>query len=122
MLFDSVTVENFKKLAYDKNYAWKMMLVANKMSDEAGEEAEKITSYRHSLTKALKPYSLNDFPVCFIDAKDYQVYGEITKQISLARKQNEDAIASSNTWMQELISIRQEFEAILKMISLANEN
>lgn len=71
MLFDSITVENFKKLAYEKNYAWKMMLVVNKMSDEAGEEAEKIANYRYSLAEALKPYSLDDFPVCFIDAKDY---------------------------------------------------
>jgi hypothetical protein len=71
MLFDSFTVENFKKLAYEKGYAWKMMLVVNKMSDEAGEEAEKIINYRHSLAEALKPYSLDDFPVCFIDAKDY---------------------------------------------------
>ncbi|MGL6343070.1 MAG: GTPase [Waterburya sp.] len=71
MLFDSLTVENFKKLAYEKSYAWKMMLVVNKMSDEAGEEAEKIANYRHSLAEALKPYSLDDFPVCFIDAKDY---------------------------------------------------
>lgn len=71
MLFDSITVENFKKLAYEKGYAWKMMLVVNKMSDEAGEEAEKIINYRHSLAEALKPYSLDDFPVCFIDAKDY---------------------------------------------------
>ena len=71
MLFDSITVENFKKLAYEKGYAWKMMLVVNKMSDEAGEEAEKIINYRHSLVEALKPYSLDDFPVCFIDAKDY---------------------------------------------------
>ncbi len=71
MLFDSVTVENFKKLAYEKGYGWKMMLVINKMSDEAGEEAEKIANYRHSLAKSLQPYSLDDFPVCFIDAKDY---------------------------------------------------
>ncbi|HEY9771097.1 MAG TPA: GTPase [Coleofasciculaceae cyanobacterium] len=71
MLFDSLTVENFKKLAYEKGYAWKMMLVVNKMSDEAGEEAEKIVNYRHSLAEAVKPYSLDDFPVCFIDAKDY---------------------------------------------------
>ncbi len=71
MLFDSVTVENFKKLAYEKGYAWKMMLVINKMSDEAGEEAEKIANYRHSLAKSLQPYSLDNFPVCFIDAKDY---------------------------------------------------
>jgi len=71
MLFDSITVENFKKLAYEKGYAWKMMLVVNKMSDEAGEEDQKIINYRYSLAEALKPYSLDDFPVCFIDAKDY---------------------------------------------------
>lgn len=71
MLFDSITVENFKKLAYEKGYAWKMMLVINKMSDEAGEDDQKVANYRHSLTAALKPHSLDDFPVCFIDAKDY---------------------------------------------------
>ncbi|MGD1911694.1 MAG: hypothetical protein ACFB2X_12765 [Rivularia sp. (in: cyanobacteria)] len=71
MLFDSVTVENFKKLAYEKGYRWKMMLVINKMSDEAGEEAQKITNYRKSLTEAIKPHNLDEFPVCFIDAKDY---------------------------------------------------
>lgn len=71
MLFDSVTAENFKKLAYEKGYRWKMMLVVNKMSDEAGEEAQKIANYRKSLAEALKPYSLDEFPVCFVDAKDY---------------------------------------------------
>lgn len=71
MLFDAVTVENFKKLAYDKGYRWKMMLVVNKMSDEAGEEEQKIVSYRKSLADALHPYSLDEFSLCFIDAKDY---------------------------------------------------
>lgn len=71
MLFDSFTVDNFKKLAYDKGYRWKMMLVINKMSDEAGEEETKIANYRQSLAEAIKPYTLDEFPVCFIDAKDY---------------------------------------------------
>lgn len=71
MLFDSVTAENFKKLAYEKGYRWKMMLLVNKMSDEAGEEEQKIANYRKSLAEALKPYSLDEFPLCFIDAKDY---------------------------------------------------
>lgn len=70
MLFDTLTVENFKKLAYDKGYRWKIMLVVNKMS-AAGEEEQKIASYRQSLSAALKPYALNEFPICFIDAKDY---------------------------------------------------
>jgi uncharacterized tellurite resistance protein B-like protein len=64
-------VENFKKLAYEKGYRWKMMLVINKMSDEAGEEAQKIANYRKSLAEAIKPHNLDEFPVCFIDAKDY---------------------------------------------------
>ncbi len=71
MLFDSLTAENFKKLAYEKGYRWKMMLVINKMSDEAGEEDQKIANYSKSLAEALKPYSLDEFPICFIDAKDY---------------------------------------------------
>lgn len=71
MLFDSFTVENFKKLAYDKGYRWKMMLVINKMSAAAGEDDLKIASYRHSLAEALNPYQINEFPICFIDAKDY---------------------------------------------------
>ncbi len=71
MLFDSVTAENFKKLAYEKGYRWKMMLVVNKMSDEAGEEEQKIANYRKSLAAAIEPYRLDEFPICFIDAKDY---------------------------------------------------
>lgn len=71
MLFDAVTVENFKKLAYNEGYRWKMMLVVNKMSDEAGEEEQKIANYRKSLADALHPYNLDEFPLCFIDAKDY---------------------------------------------------
>ncbi|MBA3920854.1 MAG: 50S ribosome-binding GTPase [Nostocaceae cyanobacterium] len=71
MLFNSITVENFKKLAYEKGYRWKILLLINKMSDEAGEEEQKIASYHQSLAEALKPYKLDEFPICFIDAKDY---------------------------------------------------
>ena len=71
MLFDTVTAKNFKYLAYEKGYRWKMMLVVNKMSDEAGEEEQKIANYRQSLATAIAPYSLDEFPLCFVDAKDY---------------------------------------------------
>jgi len=72
MLFDSVTVENFKKLAYDKGYRWKILLLVNKMSASAGEDIhQKISSYSHSLSEALKPYKLAEFQTCFIDAKDF---------------------------------------------------
>lgn len=71
MLFDSITAANFKKLAYENGYQWKMMLLVNKMSDEAGENSQKIANYTESLAAALKPHNLNDFPLSFIDAKDY---------------------------------------------------
>lgn len=72
MLFDDITVENFKTLAYDKQYRSKILLVINKLSAEATEdEAQLIANYRESLAAALAPHSLDDFAVCFIDAKDY---------------------------------------------------
>ncbi|MDB9452024.1 GTPase [Dolichospermum circinale] len=70
-LFDDITVENFKNLAYEQRYQWKILLVINKMSDEAGEETEKIANYRESLAHSLKPNNINEFPICFIDAKQY---------------------------------------------------
>jgi GTP-binding protein EngB required for normal cell division len=71
MLFDSITANNFKKLAYERGYRWKMMLLVNKMSDEAGDELQKIASYKESLALALQPNSLDEIPLSFIDAKDY---------------------------------------------------
>jgi small GTP-binding protein len=71
MLFDSITASNFKKLAYERDYHWKMMLLVNKMSDEAGDELQKIASYKESLALALEPNRLDKIPLSFIDAKDY---------------------------------------------------
>ena len=70
-LFDNITADNFKKLAYEQKYAGKMMLVINKMSQASGDEQELITNYKDSLAKGLTPYSLDAFPLLFIDAKDY---------------------------------------------------
>jgi GTP-binding protein EngB required for normal cell division len=71
MLFDSITANNFKKLAYERGYRWKMMLLVNKMSDEAGDELQKIASYKESLALALEPNKLDEISLSFIDAKDY---------------------------------------------------
>lgn len=70
-LFDSITIENFKELAYNYNYKNKMMLVINKLSSEAGDDDQKIKNYKHSLQTALAPHDLADFPIAFIDALDY---------------------------------------------------
>lgn len=70
-LFDNITADNFKKLAYDREYSGKMMLVINKMSQESGEQQELIENYKETLAKTLEPYALEHFPLSFIDAKDY---------------------------------------------------
>ena len=71
MLLDDRIIGHFKKLAYDKHYSHKMMLVFNKLSAEAGDDDVKIANYRASMIKALHPHKLDDFTVCFFDAKDY---------------------------------------------------
>lgn len=70
-LFDSITAENFKDLAFKYSYKNKMMLVVNKFSSEAGEDIDKIESYKYSLQEALNPENLDLFPLSFIDALDY---------------------------------------------------
>ncbi|WP_448561356.1 GTPase [Trichothermofontia sp.] len=71
MLLDDHIIKHFRKLAYEKRYSHKMMLIINKLSAEAGDDDEKIKNYRASLQQGLDPHSLDDFPVCFLDAKDY---------------------------------------------------
>ncbi|MEB3310713.1 MAG: GTPase [Snowella sp.] len=71
MLLDNHIIEHFKCLAYEKKYAHKMMLIFNKLSAEAGDDDQKIENYCSSIAQSLYPHSLDDFPVCFFDAKDY---------------------------------------------------
>jgi GTP-binding protein EngB required for normal cell division len=71
MLLDDHIVGHFKNLAYEKQYAHKMMLVFNKLSAEAGDDDQKIENYRSSIAQALRPHRLDDFPICFFDAQDY---------------------------------------------------
>jgi len=50
-----------------------------------------------------------------------QVYGEIEKKIAEARQQEESAIASSNTWVKQLLEIRKDFDLILCYITKSAE-
>ncbi len=50
-----------------------------------------------------------------------QFYGDIEQQIASARQQQENAIASSNTGMKELLDVRGSFNEILAKISSFNQ-
>ncbi len=71
MLFDKATADHFKKLAFEEGYQNKILLLINKMNDEAGDIDERIEAYRDSIDIALKPQDAREFTQCYIDARDY---------------------------------------------------
>ncbi len=71
MLFDKETADHFKKLAFEEGYQNKILLLINKMNDEAGDIDERIDAYRDSIGRALKPHDAGAFTQCYIDARDY---------------------------------------------------
>ncbi|MBE5878696.1 MAG: hypothetical protein E7288_01815 [Lachnospiraceae bacterium] len=73
-LFDDVAIKDFVNLAYDRNYKCKMILVINKMSQEDSDFEELVTNYARTLAETLAECggNLEDFPVVYIDAKDYK--------------------------------------------------
>ncbi len=85
--------------------------------DKMAEARREITSHFISVAKSLE----NQIDSIFRDV-DVQIYGEIDKQIAAARQQEENAIATSNTWVRQLTEIRQDFESILRYITQVMEN
>ena len=71
MLFDQPTADHFKELAFEEGYQNKILLLINKMNDEAGDIDERIGAYRDSIDIALKPQDARAFTQCYIDARDY---------------------------------------------------
>ena len=73
-LFDDLMIQNFIDLAYKKSYKNKIILVVNKMSQEDGDYDELKENYTKTLRTTLEELGGNfdDFPVAFIDAKDYK--------------------------------------------------
>ena len=53
---------------------------------------------------------------------EQQVYGEIDKQIIAAREQEEQAIATSNTSVKQLLEIRNNFDVIIRYITQVTAN
>ena len=73
-LFDDLMIANFVDLAYNKAYKNKILLVINKMSQEDASYEELKENYLSTLSSTLEEQggNLYDFPMAFIDAKDYK--------------------------------------------------
>lgn len=70
-LFENIILENFNKIAFDKKYGNKILLVINKMMREHGNYDELVKNYKESLNKSLTPHNLDEFPTCFIACQYY---------------------------------------------------
>ncbi|SCX09732.1 50S ribosome-binding GTPase [Lachnospiraceae bacterium YSD2013] len=72
-LFNPCTLEDFKHWAFEYNYAGKMFLLINKMSNETGDYDSLCHNYKDSINKSLHPHSIEEFTHAFLDAKDYKI-------------------------------------------------
>lgn len=71
-LFSKNTLADFKKLAFEKSYKNKMILLINKINSEFTTDTDALLkTYKTQLEKDLQPYNLDNIPLCFIDTKDY---------------------------------------------------
>lgn len=72
-LFDDVVFNNFIDMAFNQHLADKMFIVINKMGMESGEYDQLVENYILSLKKTFseRGYSMEEFPIAFIDANDY---------------------------------------------------
>ena len=108
LLFDDVIFENFIDLAYNQHLADKMLIAINKMSKEHGDFDELSMNYTQSINSifAERGYEFN-FPVVFIDAKDY---------IDGTEEDDEEFIQLSNfnTFVNQLNSFVEERGLIKK--------
>lgn len=72
-LFDDLLIKSFVELAYKQSYKSKIFIAINKMSQESGEFDQLVTNYRETLKNTLEKEggNLADFPISFIDARDF---------------------------------------------------
>lgn len=72
-LFDDVVFNNFIDMAFNQHLADKMFIVINKMGMESREYDQLVENYILSLKKTFseRGYSMEEFPIAFIDANDY---------------------------------------------------
>jgi small GTP-binding protein len=71
-LFDDCLSKHFRKLAINRDKVHEMFLVVNKMNRCAkGNVEEMHKAIKENLNKVLSPFTSEDIPICFIDAKQY---------------------------------------------------
>lgn len=120
-LFDEITIEDYKKWAYELGYKDKIFLVINKMSRETGEYEELVTNYKESINKSLEPYSLKNMKYNFIDAQDYIEGKDLDFEELVKLSKFEEFILNLNKFVDEkgfLSKLDTPVKAIINSIDL----
>ncbi len=100
-LFNECTRNDFKRLAYEKEYQSKMFLVINKMSNENLPYDTLVENYTETINKTLgDEHSIRDFRHFFFDAADYKDGKSDNDSDLIAESHFEEFIQELNRFIQ----------------------
>lgn len=117
-LFDDIVFNNFIDLAYSQHLADKMFIVINKMGMESGEYDELVKNYTQSLSNTFseRGYSIEEFPVAFIDANDY-IDGVKEKDDEFIELSHfEHFVDMLNTFVEKKGLIKKQFDTPIRIL------
>lgn len=101
-LFTPNTLNDFKNLAYEKNYISKMILVINKLSMEAADDTDElISNYVKTLNESLAPNSLDEINHCFVDVLDFIKGVERNRPVKIKNSRFENFIVLLNDFLNQ---------------------
>lgn len=123
-LFDDVVFENFIDLAYNQHLADKIMVIINKMGQEAGEFDELAANYKDSINDIFveRGYGVFNFPLAFIDAADYIEGVEDDDEDYVQLSNFEQFISMLNAFVDERGVIKKQFDTPVRMLQSAVKN
>ncbi len=116
-LFDDVIFENFIDLAYNQHLADKMMFAINKMSKEHGDFHDLSMNYTQSINSIFEErgYKFN-FPVVFIDAKDYIDGTEDDDDEFIQLSNFNTFINQLNSFVEERGLIKKQYDTPIRIL------
>ncbi len=116
-LFDDVIFENFLDLAYNQHLDDKMLIAINKMSKEHGDFKELSDNYMQSMHTIFRErgYDFN-FPVVFIDAKDYIEGTEDDDEDFIQLSNFKTFIDQLNNFVDERGLIKKQFDTPIRIL------
>jgi GTPase SAR1 family protein len=116
-LFDDVIFENFLDLAYNQHLDDKMLIAINKMSKEHGDFKELSDNYMQSMRTIFSERGFYfNFPVVFIDAKDYIEGTEDDDEDFIQLSNFKTFIDQLNNFVDERGLIKKQFDTPIRIL------